>query len=98
MESENVTEINSSNSSQSNKTNNKNQNKQNKLKPLNLASININSIRGKRLEVSSLIENENIDVICFQETKLDSSIYSSEIFENSFTNYRKNRNCHPSCF
>jgi hypothetical protein len=42
-------------------------------------SININGIRGKKLELSSFLEIEDPDIIAIQETKIDRNILTSEI-------------------
>ena len=44
--------------------------------------------------MEELINEHDPDVILCQETKLDSSIYSSEIFPSSFSVYRKDRTLH----
>lgn len=69
-------------------------NHENSKKPLRFASVNINSLKSKSLEMTHLINDKQIDIFCFQETKLDSDIYSSEIFDDSFTLFRKDRNIH----
>jgi exonuclease III len=36
-------------------------------------SININGIRGKKLELQAYLSTENSDIVALQETKIDSS-------------------------
>lgn len=55
-------------------------------------NVNINSIRGKTAEVSYLLSSEDIDIALFQETKIDDSISSSEIFPTGYDVYRNDRN------
>ena len=54
-------------------------------------SININGIRGKKLELSSFLEIEDPDIIAIQETKIDRNILTSELFPDNF-NYDVYRN------
>ena len=57
-------------------------------------SMNINSVRGKKLELQTFLSTENPDVVALQETKLDYSIISNEIIPDSleYDIYRKDRN------
>ena len=66
----------------------------NNVKPLKIISLNANGIRGKVLELQLLINKEHPDIICCQETRIDSGISSSELFPPNFIVYRKDRNCH----
>ena len=47
---------------------------------LKLTSININSIRGKKLDLLAFLEVDQPHVVAIQETKIDSSIATSELF------------------
>jgi hypothetical protein len=58
---------------------------------IKLMSININGIRGKKLELSSFLEIEDPDIIAIQETKIDRNILTSELLPDNF-NYDVYRN------
>ena len=59
---------------------------------LKVVSININSLRGKSLQMLELIHTEQPDVILCQETKLDKTVSSAEVFPESYVTFRKDRN------
>ena len=48
---------------------------------LKFVSININSIRGKKLELLAFLDFHQPQIVAIQETKLDSSISTSELFQ-----------------
>ena len=56
-------------------------------------SININSIRGKKLELLAFLDFHQPQIVVIQETKIDSSISTSELFPEScpYNVYRKDR-------
>ena len=57
-----------------------------KTKPkhnLSIKSININGIRGKKLELQMYLEINKPDIVAFQETKIDASITNSELFHDN---------------
>ena len=56
-------------------------------------SININSIRGKKLELVAFLDFHQPQIVAIQETKIDSSISTSELFPEScpYNVYRKDR-------
>ena len=60
---------------------------------LKFFSININSIRGKKLELFAFIDLHEPQIVAIQETKIDRSISSSELFPETFpySVYRKDR-------
>ena len=61
---------------------------------LKFSSININSIRGKKLELLAFIDFfYQSKILAIQETKVDISILTSELFPESFpySVYRKDR-------
>ena len=60
---------------------------------LKFSSININSIRGKKLELLAFIDFHQSQILAIQETKIDNSILTSELFPESFpySLYRKDR-------
>ena len=47
---------------------------------LKFVSININSIRGKKLELLAFLDFHQPQIVAIQETKIDSSISTSELF------------------
>ena len=49
---------------------------------LKFVSININSIRGKKLELFAFLDFHQPQIVAIQETKIDSSISTSELFPN----------------
>ena len=51
---------------------------------LKFSSININSIRGKKLELLAFIDFRQSQILAIQETKIDNSILTSELFPESF--------------
>ena len=59
---------------------------------LKFVSININSIRGKKLELLAFLDCHQPQIVAIQETKIDSSISTSELFPEScpYNVYRKN--------
>jgi len=59
---------------------------------MKVVSININSLRGKSLQMLELIHSDQPDLILCQETKLDGSVSSSELFPASYSVFRKDRN------
>ena len=61
---------------------------------LKFISMNINSIRGKKLELLAFLDFHQPHVVAIQETKIDSSIATSELFPETcpYSVYRKDRN------
>ena len=61
---------------------------------LKFISMNINSIRGKKLELLAFLNFHQPHVVAIQETKIDSSIATSELFQETclYSVYRKDRN------
>ena len=60
--------------------------------------MNIISIRGKKLELMAFLDFHQPHVVAVQETKIDSSIATSELFPETCPHsiYRKDRNIHGS--
>ena len=58
--------------------------------------MNINSIRGKKLELLAFLEFNQPHVVAIQETKIDSSITTSELFPETCPHsvYIKDKNIH----
>ena len=56
----------------------------------------INSIRGKKLELLAFLDFHQPHVVAIKETKIDSSIATSELFPKTcpYSIYRKDRNIH----
>ena len=71
-------------------------NKSSFISGLKFISMNINSIRGKKLELLAFIDFHQPHVVAIQETKTDSSIATSELFPETcpYSVYRKDRNIH----
>ena len=59
-------------------------------------SMNINSIRDKKLEMLAFLDFHQPHVVAIQETKIDSSVATSELFPETcpYSVYRKDRNIH----
>ena len=57
-------------------------NQTNSLDGFKFISLNINSIRGKKLDSLDFFDVHNPHIVAFQETKIDSSIATSELFPN----------------
>ena len=58
---------------------------------LKVISCNVNSLRGRHTQLVELIDSEDPDILMFQETKLDSTVFSHELFPDSYTVFRKDR-------
>ena len=71
-------------------------NKSSFISGLKFISMNINSIRGKKLELLAFLDFHQPHVVAIQETKIHSSIATSELFPETCTYsvYRKDRNIH----
>ena len=59
-------------------------NKDKFISGLKSASININSIRGKKLELLAFLDFHQFQIVAIQESKIDSSISTSELFPETF--------------
>ena len=71
-------------------------NKSSFISGLKFISMNINSIRGKKLELLAFLDFHQAHVAAIQETKINSSIATSEHFPETcpYSVYRKDRNIH----
>ena len=71
-------------------------NQSNSLGGLKFISLNINSIRGKKLDLLAFLDVHNPHIVAIQETKIDSSIATSELFPETcpYNIFRKDRNLH----
>ena len=58
--------------------------------------MNINSLRGKKLDLLAFLDVHNPHIVAVQETKIDSSIATSELFPETcpYNIFRKDRNLH----
>ena len=65
-----------------------------KFKRLTVLSINCRGLKSKRKQrdLRSVIEQENPDIICGNESHLDGDYHSSEIFPSNYDIFRKDRN------
>ena len=61
-----------------------------------LMLININSIRGKKLDLVSFLENEQPEIIAIQETKIDKTILTCKLCPDNldYDIYRNDRTLH----
>ena len=71
-------------------------NQTNSLGGLKFISLNIDSIRGKKLDLLAFLDVHNPHIVAVQETKIDSSIATSELFPETcpYNIFRKDRNLH----
>ena len=71
-------------------------NKSSFISGLKFISMNINSIRGTKLELLAFPDFHQTYVVAIQETKIDSSIATSELFPETcpYSVYRKDINIH----
>ena len=60
---------------------------------LKFSSININGIRSKKLELLAYLDFHQPQIVAIQETKIDSSMSTSELFPETcpYNVYRKDR-------
>ena len=63
------------------------------ISELKFVSININGIRGKKLELLAFLDFHQPQIVAIQETNIDSSISTSELFPEScpYNVYSKDR-------
>ena len=54
----------------------------------------VNGIVNKILDLHSLLTNDRLDVVAVTETHLNAEIFDSEIIDNSYLLYRRDRNRH----
>ena len=68
-------------------------NKNKLISGLKFSRININSIRGKKLELLAFLDLHQPQIVAIQETKIDSTISTSELFPETcpYNVYRKDR-------
>lgn len=68
--------------------------KRSKFRSLKIVSVNINGLRSKKLDICELLDTANPDILLCQETRIDQSVYSSEIFPNGYSVFRRDRDLH----
>ena len=54
----------------------------------------VNSLLSKKDQISLLLTDLNIDILCLNETKLDSTICDSQLLINGYTFIRRDRTRH----
>ena len=59
---------------------------------LRVSVLNANSVKNKRVMLAALCDNVEPDIIVVTETKLDSSVYTSEFLPSNYNAYRLDRN------
>ena len=61
---------------------------------LKFSSINVDGIRSKKLELLAYLDSHQPQIVAIQETKIDSSISTSELFPETcpYNVYRNDRN------
>ena len=71
-------------------------NKKSFISGLKFISMNINSIKGKRLELLAVLDFHQPHVVAIQETKIESSVAASELSPETcpYSVYRKNKKFH----
>jgi len=65
-----------------------------KKKGLHFVHLNCNSLLNKIDEIRDFVTNFKPHVICFSETKLDSTVTNSEVLIDGYSNIRRDRNRH----
>ena len=65
-----------------------------KKKGLHFVHLNCNSLLSKIDEIRDFVTNCKPHVICFSETKLDSTVTNSEVLIDGYSNIRRDRNRH----
>ncbi|CAC5379980.1 E3.1.11.2 [Mytilus coruscus] len=60
---------------------------------IRMVSININGLRGKKLELQTYLQTENPEIVALQETKIDKSITTNELIPDTlgYDIYRNDR-------
>ena len=65
-----------------------------KLPTLKVISINLNGIRSKTRTFHEMLLSENPDIVLCQETRVDATVASPEIYPPGYTVYRRDRDMH----
>ncbi len=65
-----------------------------KLPTLKVISINLNGIRSKTRTFHEMLLSENPDIVLCQETRVDATVASPEIYPSGYTVYRRDRDMH----
>ena len=61
---------------------------------LNIAHLNINGLRSKITFLKVFLQQHKFDVLCLNETKIDSTTATSEISISGYKTFRQDRSCH----
>ena len=61
---------------------------------LNIAHLNVNGLRSKLDFIKILVHQEKFDILCVNETKIDSTVSDSEIAIPGYLPYRQDRTLH----
>ena len=65
-----------------------------KIRGLKIMSVNVNGLRSKKLDICELLDTANPDILLCQETRVDHTVYSSEIFPDGYSVFRRDRDLH----
>ena len=61
---------------------------------LNIGHLNINGLRSKISFIKIFLRQHKFDILCLNETKIDSTVATSEISVPGYKTFRQDRNCH----
>ena len=61
---------------------------------LNIAHLNINGLRSKLDFIKILLSQEKFDILCLNETKIDSTVSDSDLSVPGYLSYRQDRTLH----
>ena len=61
---------------------------------LNIAHLNINGLRSKISFLKIFLRQHKFDILCLNETKIDSTVATSEISIPGYKTFRQDRSCH----
>ena len=82
----------SSNSALSTSTNSSTMN--NKINSIKCQSLNARSVMNKRTDMLALLRSQSLNILAVTETFLDEDILDSELIDDNFTIFRRDRNRH----
>ena len=60
-------------------------------KQINIAHLNVNSLFSKKDQISCILKDLSIHILCLNETKIDDSISNDELHIHNYTFVRKDR-------
>ena len=61
---------------------------------LNIGHLNINGLRSKIDFLRIFLRKHKFDILCLNETKIDSTVLDTEVSVPGYTIFRQDRNCH----